>query len=319
MKMARGAARLVIRLAVTFGLLTILLFVVATPREVVRLIMGAAPLPLLAAVALSVLDRLTMAYKWWLLLRARRLAITWQLAVRSYFASSLYGLVLPVTIGADAVRIVALRHAGMIEVAASIIVERGLGVIAMGSVALLSCLLLATATTDYALQSLTMWLVIVIAICLGLLVISLVGADRAVSKWTRAPALVRRAAEAYGAYRRHPFPLVLFYGLSVIESLISACVAYVVASGLGISLPLWIAVATVPIALAVARLPISLGGFGVQEAAFVFLAGIVGVPSTEALSIILLSDAAMLAALLPSAFDNRMLTLRRQAARDRMV
>ena len=319
MKIPPGAARLVVRLVVTFGLLSVLVLVVAAPEEILRLIMGAAPLPLLAAVGLNVLDRVTMAYKWWLLLRARRLPITLWTAVRSYFASSLYGLVLPVTVGADAVRIVALRDAGMMEVTASIIVERGLGVIATGSVALLSCLLLASATTDYALQTLTMWLVIIMTICVGLLIISLLGADRAAARWTRAPALVRRAADAYSAYRRHPYLLVVFYGLSVLESLLSAVVVYIVAAGLGIRLPLWIAVATVPLALAVARLPVSLGGFGVQEAAFVFLAGFVGLPSTQALSVFLLSDAAMLVALLPSVFDGRMLTLRRQVAEDRLV
>jgi hypothetical protein len=95
--------------------------------------------------------------------------------------------------------------------------------------------------------------------------------------------------------------------------LLSAVIAYVVAAGLGIPLPFYVFVATVPIALASARLPISLGGFGVQEASFVFLAGLVGVPSASALSIMLVSDAAMLIALLPSAFDSSMLTLRRQA------
>jgi len=60
-------------------------------------------------------------------------------------------------------------------------------------------------------------------------------------------------------------------------------------------------------------LPISLGGFGVQEGSFVFLAGLVGVSSTNALSIMLVSDIAMLIALLPSSFDNSMVTLKRQA------
>ena len=74
--------------------------------------------------------------------------------------------------------------------------------------------------------------------------------------------------------------------------------------------------ATVPISLAVARLPVSLGGFGVQEAAFMFFAGLVGVSRDDAFSIFALIGIAMLVALLPSAFDTEMLALRRQAARD---
>lgn len=315
MQMPRGATGLVLRLTVTFGLLAVLLFVVADPGEVARRVRGVAPGALLLAVGLSALDRVLMAYKWWLLLRARRLAVTLEIAVRAYFASSLYGLVLPVTVGADAVRIVALRHAGIPDVTASIVIERALGFIAMGSVALLSSLLLATAVADNTVRSLGVLLLAVVVVSGALFAVSLAVADRA-AKWDRAPAVARRVAEAYGVYRRHPGVLALFYGLSVLESLVCAGTAWILAAGLGIPLSLPIAVATVPISLAVARLPVSLGGFGVQEAAFVFFAGLVGISRNDAFSIFLLIGAAMLAALLPSALDTQMLMLRRQAARD---
>ena len=315
MRLPRGVAGPGLRLTVTFGLLALLLFWVADPREVVRRVAGAAPAAVLGAVALSVLDRVTMACKWWLLLRARGLAVSLRLAVRAYFASSLYGLILPVTVGADAVRIVALRHAGAMEVTASIAIERALGFIAMASVALLSCLLLAGAVADQAVRSLGLLLLALVALSGGLFVVSLAAAGRA-ARWSRAPAFARRGAEAYALYRRHPGVLALFYGLSVFESLLSAVTGWVLAAGLGVPLSFATAVATVPISLAVARLPVSLGGFGVQEAAFMFFAGLVGVPRDDAFAIFALIGIAMLVALLPSAFDTQMLTLRRQAARD---
>ena len=317
--MKRRVPGLALRLAITCGLLSVLLFVVAEPRQIAAVITGATPGPLIAAVALSVLDRFTMAYKWWLLLRARALAVSLSVAVRSYFASSLYGLILPVTIGADAVRIIALRHVGMMDVTASIVIERGLGVIAMGSVGLFSCLLLATTVTEFAVQSLALWLLIAIVIAASLFTISLVLADRLAARRGSTPSRLQKAAEAYGTYRRHPGILAVFYGLSVVESLISAVIAYVVAIGLGIPIPLYVFVATVPIALASARLPISIGGFGVQEASFVFLGSLVGISSTNSLSIFLVTDIAMLVALLPSVFDGSMLSLRRQAVAERMI
>ena len=316
--MPRRVTSLVLRLTVTFGLLALLLFVVADPAEVVRRLRGVAPGALLAAVGLSALDRVTMACKWWLLLRARRLAVPLGTAVRTYFASSLYGLVLPVTVGADAVRVFALRHAGIPDVTASIVIERSLGFIAMASVALLSCLLLASAVADEAVRSLGVLLLAAVLISGGLFVVSLAAAGRAAG-WKHAPAFARRAAAAYGVYRRHPGVLALFYGLSVFESLLSAGTAWILAAGLGIPLSLAAAVATVPISLAVARLPVSLGGFGVQEAAFVFFAGLLGVSRNDAFSIFVLIGSAMLVALLPSAFDTKMLVLRRQAARDAVV
>ena len=305
-----------IRLTVTIGLLVVLVFVVADPREVWALIANVDLVPMVGAILLSLGDRFVMAYKWWLLLRSRNLVVSLWTAVRCYLASSLYGLVLPVTVGADAVRVLALRHVGMMEVTASIIVERGLGVIAMGSVALLSSLLLASTVTEFQVESLTVWLVVAIGLMTILFAASLHFADRWAAADQSTTSRLRRAAQAYGRYRRHPGLLTVFYALSVGESLLSALIAYVVAISLGITLPLYVFVATVPISLASARLPISLGGFGVQEASFVFLAGLAGVSSTNALSVMLVSDVAMLIALLPSAFDSSMLTLRRQAGEE---
>ena len=305
---------LVLRLVVTAGLLGALLFVVADPREVWALIASVAPVPFAAAVVLSLGDRFVMAYKWWLLLQARDIPVSLSTAMRCYLASSLYGLVLPVTVGADAVRILALRQFGVAEVTASIVIERGLGVIGMGSVALFSCLLLTNVVTQFTVQSLSLWLTIAIVMSAVLFVGSLHLADRwANGNRSTTPPRFLRVIEAYGRYRRHPRLLAVFYTLSVGESLLSAVIAYVVAIGLGVPAPFYVFVATVPLALASARLPISLGGFGVQEASFVFLAGLVGVPSVQALSIMLMTDIAMLVVLLPSAFDSSMLTLRRQA------
>lgn len=317
--MTRRLTPLAARLAITVGLLTVLVFVVADPRALVSMIAGARLGPMAAAVLLSAGDRVVMAYKWWLLLHARGVAVSLWTAVRSYFASSLVGLVLPVTVGADAVRILALRDAGMLEVTASILIERGLGVIAMASVGLVSCLLLANTLTQFAVESLTLWLVVVVAAGITLFVGSLLAADRWAAGRSAAPSRLHKAVEAYGRYRRHPAVLSVFYGLSVGESLLSAVIAYVVAIGLGITVPMYVLIATVPIAMASARLPISLGGFGVQEASFVYLAGLVGVPSTDALSIMLVSDVAMLVALAPAAFDTSMMGLRRQAAAERML
>ena len=300
-----------IRLAVTVGLLTGLLWLVADPGELISIIRDVSPVSMVIAVSLSAIDRAVMAFKWWLLLRARGIVVGRWLATRAYFASSLYGLILPVTVGADIVRIVAFRRFGLTEITASIVVERLLGAIAMGSVALLSCLLLASTVTDYAVQPLTTWLMLIVVISVSLFVFSLYAADHIKLRFRRVPEKLQQALKAYGTYRRYPLALGVFYLLSVIESLIAAVIAYVISIGIGHPLPLYLLVATVPIALASARLPISLGGFGVQEASFVFLAGLVGVSSTHALSIFLLVDVTMLIALLPALLDGPMLTLRR--------
>jgi uncharacterized membrane protein YbhN (UPF0104 family) len=80
-----------------------------------------------------------------------------------------------------------------------------------------------------------------------------------------------------------------------------------VARGLGYDVSIWLFLATVPIALSVARLPISLGGFGVQEVSFVYLAGLLGMSASDALATMLVTDAALLMTLAPAALDAPML------------
>lgn len=315
----RGVTGLVLRLAVTLGLLGVLLFVVADPRELARNLIGVSPTAMLLAVALAALDRLVMAYKWRMLLHVRGLPVRLWTAVRSYFASSLVGLVLPVTVGADALRVVTLRQFGMLDVTASIVIERIIGAIAMVSVAVVSSLLLVATVAGVPLQELTMWLAAALVAVTVLFIASLLAADRWAARHAAAPSNLTKITEAYARYRDHPVVLCVFYLLSVGESLIAAVIAYVVAVGLGLSVPLYLLMATVPIALASARLPVSLGGFGVQEASFVYLAGLVGIPATDALTIMLLLNIAMMIALLPSVFDTSMLSLRHRSANDRVL
>jgi uncharacterized membrane protein YbhN (UPF0104 family) len=58
-----------------------------------------------------------------------------------------------------------------------------------------------------------------------------------------------------------------------------------------------------PLALMIARLPVSLGGFGVQEASFVYLAGLLGLGASDAVAVMLVMDAVLILTLLPAAFD----------------
>jgi uncharacterized membrane protein YbhN (UPF0104 family) len=64
-----------------------------------------------------------------------------------------------------------------------------------------------------------------------------------------------------------------------------------VAVALGIELSPAMLVVTMPLTLFVSRLPISMGGVGVSEAAVVYLLGLFGVPSTDALAISLVCRA----------------------------
>ncbi len=312
--MSRNALKLAGRLALTFGLLAVLVFVIVDPAELLRAIRRMRLSALALAVMLAAGDRVLMAYKWRLLLVAQGVAIPLLTAIRAYFATTFVGLFLPITIGADLIRVLAVREFGLREVTVSIVLERVIGLIAMGSVALVSCWLLASSVSHAPAAPIAVILLTIILIAAGGLVVSFWLLRRWGATASFPESRFTKLTRAYDAYREKPGVLGWFFVLSLVESLIPPVLNYVVATGLGLALPFWMLLATVPLALTLARLPISLGGFGVQEASFVYFAGLLGIPRTEALATVLVAGGVLIITLLPSAFDTAMLDLRRRGA-----
>jgi glycosyltransferase 2 family protein len=301
----RRALSLALRLTVSLGLLALLGLVVAEPRELgSRLLTMRVPM-LAAAFVLTAGDRILMAFKWWILLRARGIAMPLAGAIRAYFASSFAGLFLPVTLGADAVRLVASRQYGTAEITASIVVERTLGAVSVVVVALGGCALIAGTLANVSLRPIVLAISVVgLTVAIGFAVslwLASRWADQARDAAT--PSLLRKVAVSYAAYARHPAALTSFFALSIVESLVPALVAFVVARGLDLDEPLWLFISAIPVALMVARLPVSLGGFGVQEASFVYLSGLLGMGRSDAVATMLVVDAVLVLTLLPAAFD----------------
>ena len=301
----------IFRLGISLGLLAVLAFAVADPRDLARLIGGVQLPQLFLAIAIAAGDRVLMAYKWRLLLLARKVPLDLWTAVRGYFATTFAGLLLPATIGADAIRVLAVRRFGVYDVAASILVERLVGSVAVATLAMAGSTLILGQLSGLEPRRVAL-------LVTGAALVGLVGFI--VSLWLMGEWIGRHLGDrsrlskfwaAYLAYREHPSTLLLFYLLSVFESLLPVFGMYVIGRGLGLDLPLGVLVATVPVALTIARLPISLGGFGVQEFSFVYLVGLFAIPATEGLAVILVADAVFILTLLPSAFDTSMLNLRR--------
>jgi hypothetical protein len=172
-------------------------------------------------------------------------------------------------------------------------------------VALGGCALIAGTLANLALRPIVLAISVVgLAVAVGFAT-SLWLASRwaAHARDPASPSGLRRVAAAYAAYARHPAALACFLALSIIESLVPAFAAFVVARGLDLGEPLWVFISVFPVALMVARLPVSLGGFGVQEASFVYLSGLLGMGRSDAVATMLVVDAVLVLTLLPAAFD----------------
>jgi len=265
---------------------------------------------LLAAFAVNTADRVLMTWKWTLLLRARGQRLPLLQGISIYCASMVWGIFLPATMGADAVRAVSSVRAGLptSEVLASIVVERALGLLAclvMGLLGLLLVSLLGHLPPSLA----PLWWVGGLLLCGGAVILALSFSDVSFG-WIHGRLLrpvaerrlvrrLREVHETYRSFRAHPRTLWSFWWLSMLEQLGPFLAIWILAVELGAGIsPLYLAGA-VALSSLVSRIPISLGGLGVMEGSFVFLLSLEGTPGSLALTIALTARLVEVASWLP--------------------
>lgn len=301
----RRRASFVLRVGLSAGLLLLLLAQVDRPR-LLRVLGQADPGAVLLVIALVTADRVLMAWKWWLLVRGREAAVSLWAAVRAYYLASFAGWFLPMTVGADVVRVAALagggRTAGLI---ASVVLERAVGALGQAVLAAIAVSLLLARGLGVGPAGGGVWIAfaaVVVAIALFPLSFPVARslADRlgGTGAWRLKLAALARAYADYGQARTL---VLVFFGLTLLEGCLPVAVHLVAGRAVGLAPGVELYVATVPIAFLVARLPVSLGGIGVVELSFVYLAGLLGLARTEALSIALLAEVLTVIALLPGA------------------
>lgn len=302
--------KLALRIAFSVAVLALLLVYAVDAREVGQMLAAFHPGYLLLALAVVTVDRVLMTYKWLLLLAARGQHVPLLPGVTMYCSSQVWGLALPATVGADAIRavMVAKRGVDAAEAAASIVVERIVGfllALALGIVSLFVLRSLGILDERYSvvLYAGIALLAAAIALVAGSLhprFLESLGAVlpsrlRASTLWTQ----WLRFAGAYrslGADRR---TLVRFAGLTIVEQLLSVTLPWVLALGLGVPANLLLLLGVLPVSNLIARLPVSFDGIGVFEALFVGLLVLGGISAEAALAIALASRIVQLAAFLP--------------------
>jgi uncharacterized membrane protein YbhN (UPF0104 family) len=291
---ARRAAGALLRLAVTAGLLALLLRL-AEPADVGRRLAGVRPEVLAAAVLIWSADRLLNFLKWAPLLRVH-VDAPLPRVLRVYYAAYAVSFVIPFSEGADALRAVALgRGRGRIaEAAASIVMERLLGFAAL---VVLGLAALGVAVADgLPLAPLLPWMAGGAAAAAGILALALGGpfAGRlrsAAGRSTRLRAVLEpagRFVDACATYRRRPGVLLFVGALAVLEIALFVVTMLVLARALGLDVALPPLLLALPVALFLAQLPIAWRGLGVAEGGMVWVLGLFGVAAEAGLSLLLL-------------------------------
>jgi len=302
----QGRSAFLLRVAVSVGLLALLYLWFVDKSQLGRLLAAIDSGYVALAMALITADRLLMAWKWWLLVRGREAAVGLWPAIRAYYLASFAGWFLPMTVGADAVRVAALAGEGRTPgLVASIVLERAVGALAQAVLAVISLATLIALGLGAEIGPGERWAVggAVLAAFLAFPFSfrAAAWAARRLGAEHGPRGLLRKLGEAYAGYASSVGLVVCFFGLTLLEGCFPVAIHYVVGRALGLD-PGWsFYIATIPLVFLVARLPVSLGGLGVLELSFVYLATLLGLGRTEAFSIAVVAEGLVILCLTPGA------------------
>lgn len=302
--------KLWLRIALSIALVVVLFTYVVDGREVLSILHRFETRYLVLAIIVVTLDRVLMTYKWILLLRAQGYRLPLLQGVMIYCTAMVWGLVLPTTVGADAIRAVMVTKRGFngTDVVTSIVIERMVGFVlalALGlvSISILRMLGVLDARFDSALYLGIAMLVGVTALLVAALNERLVG--RIVAQLPRAVRdskvmhYLDRFAGAYRSLGGARSTIAQFGALTVLEQLFSVIVPWTLAKGLGVDVDLLLLLGVLPISTLLSRLPISFDGLGVFEAIFIGLMVLAGIDAAAALAIAISGRIIQLFAFLP--------------------
>lgn len=256
-------------------------------RPIFRVLGRERPAYFAAVVLLYVAGQAMCAYRWQLLAALLKVRGRYREFLAYTFVGMFTNLFVPGLIGGDAARSVYLgrRHLRMGEAIASVVADRGVGLIGLFWLAALAAIFLNFTSIP---SSVTAPTIAVGAIALaGFLAAPLVA--RLIHLMPRP---IRRAGGIVAPYLHHPAALIPAIGLSVVLQITLALGQYILAAGLGLTAPLALFILCVPIANVFASLPLTLNGLGIRETAYLVLFGMAGMRKENAIALGLLWFAA---------------------------
>lgn len=299
-----------VRITVSVLILAALLLLLADPRETWRTLQGVDGRWAALAVLIMVGDRVLMSFKWLLLLGARGYRLTLVEGTALYCSAMLWGMALPTTVGADAVRTLSLRNRGVrpSDAVSSIIVERGIGSLCALALALVGLLALRPLWPGNV--AFWHWFAAGGALlAAGVLFFVMSFSDRAFgalmrfvpSRWRALKVMqgMHSLHEAYRSLGTRGSLIVVFTLLTFAEQLLAVPFNWAVAHALGLDVPVIVLIGALPVALLVSRLPISFEGIGIFEGIFVVIMSQAGLAPAQSLAMAIVSRVLVAAALLP--------------------
>jgi uncharacterized protein (TIRG00374 family) len=287
---------LALRVAIGIGLISVIVWQAGGLGAIAALLQRVDPVYAVLVLALCTADRALMTYKWGLLLAARGQRLPFFRAMKLYTASMVWGIFLPTTVGADAIRAASAMRLGLNtdQVLASITIERMIGFLSALVLGLLGMVQLST-VDQFGDRYDVVWQAGDVTLLLALLVFMASFSDtvfgfihnRLLRRWqgNRIVARLRQFHLAYMGYQDVKGTLLAFLGLTLVEQLFPILECVWIAWGMGIEVGLFQIAGAVILTQLLSRVPISIDALGVYEGVFLLLMGAIGIGATEAVAI----------------------------------
>jgi uncharacterized protein (TIRG00374 family) len=274
------------RLLFSVALLTALFFIVDWGR-ISTIVPNISVSWIVIALLLMLVERVVAAFKWYVLLRAKRFDISFPRLFTIYIVGIFWGLVLPSSVGIDVVRGYYLYHSiksGAHSVS-SVVLDRILGLfalLAIGSVALffynthlpdntlavtILTLSVLTVVGSYALASDRLWK-------------KLIEQFPSLSN-SKVGQILISVHRSYLDYRHYRPALAACLTLSFLLQIVRVLSFIAIAHAAAIDVPIAFLFLFVPLLMIIIMLPTSIGGIGLREGSSVAIFAIVGLSGTD--------------------------------------
>ena len=296
-----------LKVILSLGLIVFVLAEVHLPTLMARL--TAAHLGLVALAMLVFWLAMTInALKWYTLLRSQQLNVPFVALLDYTFVGFFFNNVLPANIGGDLMRGYGLtRYTERIApAAASVILDRIIGLAAYMSTAAVAALVVVYVTGRQELRVLA-WAAVaavaVLAVLVGILLSRRLRRliDRLLANTFLHPLARMWSALslAFAAYRFQYRALAQAFGIGLLGIASTTTVNFILAESLGGGIPLLHVLLFTPLIALVLIVPISVGGLGLNQVAYPFFYGLVGVPYEHAVGLSLFIQAVQILCSLP--------------------
>jgi uncharacterized membrane protein YbhN (UPF0104 family) len=252
-------------------------------RPIFRILSRERPAYFAAAIVIYLAGQSMCAYRWQLLAAILKVRGRYSEFLAYTFVGMFTNLFVPGLLAGDAARSVYLgrRYSMMGEAIASVVADRGVGLLGLFWLAAFAAIFLNFAPLPPS--------IITPTVAVGAITLAGFLAAPLVARMIHLmPRPLRRAAGIITPYLHQPGALIPAIVLSILLQITLAAGQYLLAVGLGITVPLSLFILCVPIANVFASLPLTLNGLGIRESAYLVLFGMARMRKEDAIALGLL-------------------------------